>query len=71
VDTEPEKADDIFEKLLRQAVTTTVTAAMDEDLHWEEDIIVRLTNYEMRARQEELSSTMLQVIQSGKRLIGK
>lgn len=71
MDTEPEKAGDIFEKLLRQAVTKTVTAAIDEDLYWDEDIIVRLMNYEMRARQEELSSQTLQVIQSGKRLLGK
>jgi hypothetical protein len=71
VDTEPEKADDIFEEMLRQAVTNTVTAAMDEDLHWDDDIIVRLMNYEKRARQEELSSQTLQVIQSGKRLLGK
>ncbi len=71
MDTKPEKADDIFEKMLRQAVTKTVTTAMDEDLHWEDDIIVRLMNYERRARQEELSSQTLQVIQSGKRLLGK
>ncbi|GEL41790.1 hypothetical protein MEX01_23810 [Methylorubrum extorquens] len=71
MDTEPEKADDIFKKLLRQAVAKTVTAAIDEDLYWDEDIIVRLMNYEMRARQEELSSQTLQVIQSGKRLLGK
>ncbi|WP_245239860.1 hypothetical protein [Methylobacterium variabile] len=63
--------DDIFEKLLRQAVTKTVTSVLDEDLYWDEDIITRLMNYERRARQEELSSQTLQVIQSGKRLLGK
>ncbi|KMO31215.1 hypothetical protein VQ02_26485 [Methylobacterium variabile] len=71
MDTEPEKVDDIFEKLLRQAVTKTVTSVLDEDLYWDEDIITRLMNYERRARQEELSSQTLQVIQSGKRLLGK
>jgi hypothetical protein len=71
VDTEPEKMDDIFEKVLRQAVTKTVTSVLDEDLYWDEDIIARLMNYEIRARQEELGSQTLQVIQSGKRLLGK
>ncbi len=71
MDTEPEKADDLFEELLRHAVTKTVAPAMDEHLYWDDDIIVRLMNYEMRARQEELSSQTLQVIQSGKRLLGK
>ena len=37
MDTEPEKVDDIFEKLLRQAVTKTVTSVLDEDLYWDED----------------------------------
>ena len=68
MDTEPEKVDDIFEKLLRQAVTKTVTSVLDEDLYWDEDIITRLMNYERRARQEELSSQTLQVIQSGKQI---
>ncbi|WP_244936199.1 hypothetical protein [Methylobacterium currus] len=63
--------DDIFEKVLRQAVTKTVTSVLDEDLYWDEDIIARLMNYEIRARQEELGSQTLQVIQSGKRLLGK
>lgn len=71
MDTKPEKTDDIFEKMLRQAVTNTVTTAMNEDINWDDDIIARLINYERRARQEELSSQMLQVIQSGKRLLGK
>ncbi|AWB22693.1 hypothetical protein DA075_18755 [Methylobacterium currus] len=71
MDTEPEKMDDIFEKVLRQAVTKTVTSVLDEDLYWDEDIIARLMNYEIRARQEELGSQTLQVIQSGKRLLGK
>ncbi|UHC17717.1 hypothetical protein LRS73_07555 [Methylobacterium currus] len=63
--------DDIFEKVLRQAVTKTVTSVLDEDLYWDEDIIARLMNCEIRARQEELGSQTLQVIQSGKRLLGK
>ena len=71
MDTEQEKSDDIFENLLRQAVTKTVTSVLNEDLYWDEDIIVRLMNYERRARQEELSSQTLQVIQSGKRLLGQ
>ncbi len=71
MDTEPEKANDIFEKLLRQALTKTATSVLDEDLYWDEDIIARLMNHEIRARQEELGSQTLKVIQSGKRLLGK
>ncbi|MCF4129572.1 hypothetical protein [Methylobacterium sp. SyP6R] len=71
MDTEPEKADDIFEKMLRQALTKTATSVLDEDLYWDEDIIARLMSHEIRARQEELGSQTLQVIQSGKRLLGK
>lgn len=57
--------------MLRKSVAKTVTTAVEEDLHWDDDIIARLMNYERRARQEELSSQTLQVIQSGKRLLGK
>ncbi|GJD92402.1 hypothetical protein BHAOGJBA_5956 [Methylobacterium hispanicum] len=71
MDTEPENADDAFELLLRRTVTNAVTSGLNSNVHRNDDIIARLMDYEQRARQERLSSQTLQVIMSGRRLLGE
>lgn len=67
----PERPDDAFEVLLREAVTKAVISELENKHSWNDDIIVRLMDYEARAQQERLSSQTLQVILSGRRILGK
>ncbi|MGC5781177.1 hypothetical protein [Methylobacterium sp. NFXW15] len=67
----PERPDDDFEILLRETVTKAVISGLENEHSWNDDIIVRLMNYEARAQQERLSSQTLQVILSGRRILGR
>jgi hypothetical protein len=62
--------DDVFETLLRRAITESVIDGMDHGKAGEDDLIIRLRQYERRARQEQLSSQTLQVLLSARRLLG-
>ncbi|SFS58934.1 hypothetical protein [Methylobacterium sp. yr668] len=62
--------DDVFETLLRRTITDFVIGGMDHGIPDEDGLIVRLRQYEQRARQEQLSSQTLQVISSARRLLG-
>ncbi|MBP32414.1 hypothetical protein [Methylobacterium sp.] len=66
-----ENPDEAFEILLREAVTKAVISGLENKHPWNDDIIVRLMDYEMRAQQERLSSQTLQVILSGRRILGQ
>lgn len=67
----PERPDDAFEVLLRETVTKAVISELENKYSWNDGIIVRLMDYEARAQQERLSSQTLQVIMSGRRILGK
>lgn len=67
----PEQPDDAFEILLRETVTKAVISGLENEHSWNDDIIVRLMGYEARAQQERLSSQTLQVILSGRRILGR
>lgn len=62
--------DDVFETLLRRTITDSVIDGMDHGKAGEDDLIIRLRQYERRARQEQLSSQTLQVLLSARRLLG-
>ncbi|WP_246695319.1 hypothetical protein [Methylobacterium sp. P1-11] len=62
--------DDVFETLLRRTITESVIDGMDHRKAGEDDLIIRLRQYERRARQEQLSSQTLQVLLSARRLLG-
>ncbi|SDA12503.1 hypothetical protein SAMN02799622_00737 [Methylobacterium sp. UNC378MF] len=62
--------DDVFETLLRRTITESVIDGMDHGKAGEDDLIIRLRQYERRARQEQLSSQTLQVLLSARRLLG-
>ncbi|MGT2488875.1 hypothetical protein ACU4GA_29265 [Methylobacterium oryzae CBMB20] len=44
--------DDVFETLLRRTITDFVIGGMDHRNSDEDDLIVRLRHYELRAREE-------------------
>lgn len=67
----PEKPVDTFEMLLRKTVTKAVISELENKHPRNDDIIARLIDYETRAQQERLSSQTLQVILSGRRVLGK
>lgn len=62
--------DDVFETLLRRTITESVIGDLDHGVARDEDLILRLRQYERRARAEQLSSQTLQVITSARRLLG-
>ena len=62
--------DDVFETLLRRTITDFVMGGMDHGVPDEDQLIVRLRHYALRAREEQLSSQTLQVISSARRLLG-
>lgn len=62
--------EDVFETLLRRTITESVIDGMDPGKAGEDDLIIRLRQYERRARQEQLSSQTLQVLLSARRLLG-
>ncbi|GJD34046.1 hypothetical protein [Methylobacterium aerolatum] len=67
----PEHPDDAFEILLRETVTKAVISGLENEHSWNDDIIIRLMDYEARAQQQRLSSQTLQVILSGRRILGR
>lgn len=69
--TEIDKPDNTFEETLRKSVAETVNSDVDTVPPWDNDIIVRLMNYEKRARQEPMGSRTRQVILSGNRFLGR
>lgn len=68
---DPEEPDDAFEIFLRGTAAKAVISELENEHPWNDDIIVRLMDYETRAQQERLSSQTLQVILSGTRILGK
>jgi hypothetical protein len=62
--------DDVFETLLRRAITDSVIGGRRHGGSGGEDLIARLRHYARRAHQEHLSSQTLQVISSARRLLG-
>ncbi len=47
----PEHPDDDFEILLRETVTKAVISGLENEHSWNDDIIIRLMDYEARAQQ--------------------
>ena len=62
--------DDVFETLLRRAITESVIGGLGSRDARDEDLVRRLRHYERRARAQQLSSQTLQVITSARRLLG-
>ena len=66
-----EQADhDIFEALLRRAITQSVIDGLDHAIPGATDLVTLLRHDEWRAGEEKLSPQTRQVIASARRLLG-
>ncbi|KMO38918.1 hypothetical protein VQ02_10885 [Methylobacterium variabile] len=63
--------DDFFETLLRRLITDAVIGGITHGNSRDDRLVIRLRQYDKRARLERLSSQTRQVIASALRLLGE